>query len=102
MHMYCPTVRLSDLQTMLNLRLVEISCRKCQRRGQLSVARLIREYGGDAPLPDFALKLAKGCPLLDSISIYDRCGAHMPNIGFAIDGAMRRNRDENTRTHTIS
>jgi hypothetical protein len=42
--------------------MLEVACRKCDRRGRLNVAGLIQEHGADAKLPDLKDALAGGCP----------------------------------------
>jgi hypothetical protein len=81
---------LSDLQTVLGLHQVNVACRKCERRGRVSVARLIRDYGPDTQLPHFAVTLATGCPRQKAHSIYDQCGAWFPGIGEALNAATHR------------
>ena len=34
--------------------MLEVACDRCDRRGRLSVARLIGEHGPDMPMPDAA------------------------------------------------
>ena len=60
------------------VRMLEIACRHCERRGRLRVDRLIAEHGADLTLPYLRERLAGDCPRLLSASIYERCGAYFP------------------------
>jgi hypothetical protein len=60
------------------VRMLEIACRHCERRGRLRVERLITEHGADITLPYLRERLAGDCPRLHSASIYERCGAYFP------------------------
>jgi hypothetical protein len=62
------------------LAMLEIACSRCERRGRLSVARLIEQHGADARLPDLRAVLAGNCPRVASVSINDRCGVHYPQL----------------------
>jgi hypothetical protein len=52
---------------------VDIRCRRCPRHGRLSTARLIRDYGRDAPVRLLFPDLGKTCPNWQSASPYDSC-----------------------------
>lgn len=60
---------------------VVVACSKCERRGRLSKAGLIRKYGGDTPLPDLRATLASPCPLVGNW--WDACGAHYEGLAKA-------------------
>jgi hypothetical protein len=71
-------VTLSDVakrQAML-----EVGCRKCDRRGRYRVANLISKYGADASLPELRFALAADCPRSKAFSLYDECGVYYPNL----------------------
>ena len=59
--------------------MLEIACRQCERRGQLSVARLIKQYG-DMRLPELRYILVADCPRVVADKVYDRCGVHYPQL----------------------
>jgi hypothetical protein len=44
------SITLGELQGKLDL--LEIRCHRCERRGQVNLARLIDEHGADTGLPD--------------------------------------------------
>jgi hypothetical protein len=62
------------------LAMLEIGCRKCERLGRLSVARLIEEHGAGKGLNELLGTLAADCPRQNAHSIYDRCGACYPQL----------------------
>jgi len=65
--------------------MVELACDKCGRRGRLSKARLIEEYGADVALPDLRTLVAK-CDRAGSMS--DPCGAYF--VALAAKAGLRR------------
>ena len=71
---------LSDV-VAVGLKQVDVACKKCGRSGRVSVARLIAEHGPGMPLPGLPQLIAKGCPLANANSYYDRCGALFQNLG---------------------
>jgi len=60
--------------------MLEVACDRRERRGRLSVTRLIEQYGADARLPDLRERVAADCPRATSVSISDRCGVHYPQL----------------------
>jgi hypothetical protein len=60
------------------LPMLDVACSCCERRGRLSVARLIAEHRASAKLPDLRTVLAGECPRVGAASIYERCGVHYP------------------------
>jgi hypothetical protein len=60
---------------------VNLSCRKCDRRGRYTKAKLIERHGLDVALPDLRLMLATGCPrnVLDQRGT-DQCGVMYPDL----------------------
>jgi hypothetical protein len=61
--------------------MLEVACRKCPRRGRLSIARLIAEHGREEDC-DLRRAIAYDCPRMQnpSISIYELCGVHLPEL----------------------
>ena len=45
------SITLGELQGKLDL--LDIACHRCERRGRVSLARLIEEHGADTGLPDY-------------------------------------------------
>lgn len=56
--------------------MIEIACWKCERRGRLRTAPLLKRYGPELQMPDLLPLLAEGCPRLGAVSIHDRFGAY--------------------------
>jgi hypothetical protein len=71
-------VTLGDIADRLAM--LDVACSKCDRRGRLSVAKLIAEHGSDMRLPDLRERLAGDCPRVRSASVVDRCGVHYPQL----------------------
>jgi len=57
-----------------------VACRRCERRGRLSIERLIAEHGSG--VLDLCAIIAADCPKMrnPSASMYDRCGVHFPEL----------------------
>ena len=71
-------VTLGDIADRLPM--LDVACSKCDRRGRLSVAKLIAEHGADTRLPDLREILAGDCPRARSASFNDRCAVHYPQL----------------------
>ena len=66
------TITLGDMQDK-GMTMLEVACRKCPRRGRLSIARPIAEHGRDDG-GRLAQLIAADCPKMQnpSQSVYDR------------------------------
>jgi hypothetical protein len=62
------------------LPMLDVACSKRDRRGRLSVAKLITQHGADMRLPDLREILAGDYPRARSSSVVDRCGVHYPQL----------------------
>ncbi len=71
-------LQLSDIADKITM--LEIACRRCERRGRLRMARLIEQYGADMRLPELRYILAADCPRVVADRVYDRCGVHYPQL----------------------
>jgi hypothetical protein len=60
--------------------MLEVACRRCERRGRLRIERLIAEHGSG--VLDLCAIIAADCPKMrnPSTSIHDRCGVHFPEL----------------------
>src|SRR5438046_6255973 len=53
------SITLGELQGKLTM--LDVACRRCERSGRVSLARLIEEHGADMGLPDLWESLAGDC-----------------------------------------
>jgi hypothetical protein len=72
------SITLGELVSKLDM--LEVACHRCDRRGRLSLERLIAEHGADMGLPELRTILAGDCPRAGSVTINDRCGVHYPQL----------------------
>lgn len=73
------SITLGDLLNA-KLQMLEIACRRCDRRRLLRVDRLIEERGANMGLPVLGQILAADCPYAASASINERCGVYFPQL----------------------
>ena len=66
-------VTLGDLVGRITV--LEVACRRCERRGRLSVARLIEQHG-DMRLPELCDALPGDCPKRSAVSVGERCSVY--------------------------
>lgn len=59
---------------------LDVSCRRCERTGRLSVARLVRDHGAGFPMPELRRVVASDCPRWDVASLSDLCGVQFPQL----------------------
>ena len=57
-----------------------VACTRCERAGRYSVATLIARYGYGLAVPDLLRRLSDDCTKRASISAYDLCGVHYPEL----------------------
>jgi hypothetical protein len=62
------------------LDVLEVSCNRCDRRGLLSIARLISEHGPQLPVPELRHVVASDCPRMMAGHLHDVCGVHFPGL----------------------
>ena len=60
--------------------MLDVGCRRCDRRGRLNVDRLIEAHGPDARLPDLKAALAGNCPKRQRQAVSDSCGVFYPGL----------------------
>jgi hypothetical protein len=61
------------------LTMLEVACHRCERKGRVSLARLIEEHGADKGLPDLWENLAGDCPNARSTAV-NRCAIYYPEL----------------------
>jgi hypothetical protein len=55
--------------------------RECpERAGRYQVAKLIEKYGAAMPIPALLRTLSAECTKRQSVSAYDLCGVHCPEL----------------------
>ena len=59
---------------------IAVACIRCDRRGRLSVPRLIAQHGLDMPVPKLRQLLAGDCRGMIENKIHDPCGVHFPGL----------------------
>jgi hypothetical protein len=82
------SITLGDLDGRITM--LEIACRRCERRGLLRLDRLIAEHGAGMGLPVLGQLLAGEYPYAASASINDRCGVHFPQVPALFPASPRR------------
>jgi hypothetical protein len=83
---------------------LEVRCRRCDRHGRRSLARLLQEHAPGMGLPDLAVILAADCPKATATNPADRCFVYFPQLvelaglpapaGHALDGRRGREVDD--------
>jgi hypothetical protein len=53
---------------------------RCERRGRVSLTRLMGEYGADTGLPDLWETLAGDCLNARSTAVNNRCAIYYPQL----------------------
>lgn len=72
------SIWLGDVAAVLPV--LVVSCRKCERRGKLSTAKLLRQHGPDFAMTDLRRILAGDCPRLLAALMRDPCDASFPDL----------------------
>jgi hypothetical protein len=61
--------------------MLEVSCNRCERRGRLSIARLLAGLGPALPGPELGRVLSADCPRMIAGRIPpDPCSVHFPQM----------------------
>jgi hypothetical protein len=70
------------------LQTINVSCRKCDRRGRYTKKKLIERYGADIALSDLRLLIADGCSRITNHQLgTDPCGAMYPDLLYLFDAS---------------
>jgi hypothetical protein len=72
------SITLDELQGKLTM--LEVACHRCERKGRVSLARLIDEHGADKGLPDLWESLAGDCQHARSTAVHNRCAIYYPEL----------------------
>lgn len=62
------------------LAMLELACRRCERKGRYRLAGLIEKHGADTSIPDWLYGIRLACPLHSTVSLYQQCMVHCPNL----------------------
>lgn len=65
---------------------LDVACSRCSRRGRLSVARLILEYGPEAAIRPILADLNADCSKREAHAIAERCDIHLPGLAAILAG----------------
>jgi hypothetical protein len=57
-----------------------VACGRCDRAGRYPLAKLIERHGGGSGVAALLRWLSADCPKRTSISAYDLCGVHCPEL----------------------
>jgi hypothetical protein len=57
-----------------------VACTRCDRAGKYRLETLIARHGVDFGIPDLVPLLSKDCVKRASVSAYDLCGVHCPEL----------------------
>src|SRR6266513_1574437 len=80
------SITLGELQGKLTM--LEINCHRCERRGRVSLARLIEEHGADMGLPDLWESLSGDCPNAHTTALHSRCAIYYPQFAGAVSAGQ--------------
>jgi hypothetical protein len=57
-----------------------VTCSRCARAGRYRLDTLVARHGPDFSIPELLRLLSDDCPKRKSISAYDLCGIHCPEL----------------------
>ena len=57
-----------------------VACTRCERAGKYRLETLIARHGADFGIPDLLRLLSDDCVKRASVSAYDLCGVHCPEL----------------------
>jgi hypothetical protein len=63
-----------------HIAVLEIACNRCDRKGRVSVDRLMAEHGALMSIPTLLALLSADCPKRIAAETHDVCGSHMPQL----------------------
>ena len=72
------SITLGELEGKVTM--LDIACHRCERRGRVSLARLIEEHGADMGLPDLWKSLAGDCQHAESTAVHNRRAIYYPSF----------------------
>ena len=60
--------------------MLAVACNRCERAGKYCLDTWIARHGVGFGIPDLLRLLSDDCPKRQSITAYDRCGVHCPEL----------------------
>jgi hypothetical protein len=72
------SITLGELRGKLDF--LDIACHRCERRGRVSLVKLIEEHRADTGLPDLWESLAGDCKQARSTALNNRCAIYYPQL----------------------
>lgn len=66
--------------------MLTLACDRCGRRGRLSVARLLAEWGEHMALADIMDDITASCPQRKARGPYEQCVVHWPDLSGLFPG----------------
>jgi hypothetical protein len=60
--------------------ILAVACSRCDRAGRYNLDTLIARHGPKFGVPELLSLLSKDCPKRQSLSAYDLCGVHCPEL----------------------
>src|SRR4051794_4722239 len=72
------SITLSDVAERTEV--LNIACTRCERTERYHLDTLIARHGPDFGIPVLLRNLSADCPKRDSITVYDLCGIHCPDL----------------------
>jgi hypothetical protein len=69
-------------QVVARTDVLTVACTRCERAGRYPVTVLIARHGLYCDVPEMLRRLSADCPKRASISTYDICGIHCPDLSY--------------------
>jgi hypothetical protein len=71
---------ISLAEVAANTEVLAVACSRCNRAGRYRLDTLIARHGGDFDIPELLRLLSGDCLKRNSLSAYDLCGIHCPEL----------------------
>ena len=67
-------------QVAEHIAVLAVACSRCEQVGRYRQETWIARHGKDFGIPDRLRLLSEDCPKRESITVYDLCGVHCPQL----------------------
>jgi len=67
-------------QVAAHVAVLAVACSRCDRAGRYNLDTLIARHGANLGIPELLNLLSEDCPKRQSLSAYDLCGVHCPDL----------------------